>query len=380
MNELATATVCAGLETFGAVIAPGETDNRPIPEPDELDAKVSAVFQVANTLFADSPLEGDGQSFLWGLVNAYHAQIKRLERAIDANIQKQRALMASYDGSTVDDDTIIEETARGHALVEREEALTVMFDAAAQEFQTATGCVWQPRYGSRAKAPHFPQSFLEASDFERERAKTYSEQNLPPGPYIVFAGGVDFQAVKTIWDRLDAALRHQPNMVLLHAGSRGACMIASKWAESRGVTQIKYSLRKRHKDDRQAGFQRNERMLRTRPIGVIAFPGNGVDEQLKRRAAELAIKVWDYEKHLAKCRISDPDDADEAKNGPATTSAEKIEASDNTPAPTKPEEVLAEFGPHLVAKHVGVTPDTVKRWNKKGIPASRVDEIMSLAA
>jgi len=65
MNELATATVCAGLETFGAVIAPGETDNRPIPEPDELDAKVSAVFQVANTLFADSPLEGDGQFGDW---------------------------------------------------------------------------------------------------------------------------------------------------------------------------------------------------------------------------------------------------------------------------------------------------------------------------
>jgi|GEM_PF-5457865 len=271
MTELATVTVCAGLETFGAVIAPGDVDNRPMPEPEELDFKVGAVFQAAMSLFAGSPLEVDSQSFLWGLVNAYHAQIKRLERAIDSNIQKQRALMASYDGSTVDDDTIIEETARGHALVEREEALTLIFDVAAREFQAATGSVWQPRYGSRAKAPHFPQSFLDASDFERERAKAHNEHNLPPGPYIVFAGGVDFQAVKTIWDRLDTALCHQPNMVLLHAGSRGACMIASKWAETRSITQIKYPLKKRHKDDRQAGFQRNERMLRSRPIGVIAF-------------------------------------------------------------------------------------------------------------
>lgn len=380
MTELAITTVCAGLEVFGAVIAPGDVDNRPMPEPEELDVKVGAVFQAALTLFADSPLEADCQSFLWGLVNAYHAQIKRFERAIDANIQKQRALMASYDGSTVDDDMIIEETARGHALFEREQALTLMFDAAAREFQAATGSVWQPRYGSRAMAPQFPQSFLDASDFERERAKKHHEHNLPPGPYIVFAGGVDFQAVKTIWDRLDAALRHQPNMVLLHAGSRGACMIASKWAETRGVTQIKYPLKKRHKDDRQAGFQRNERMLRARPIGVIAFPGNGVDEQLKRRAAELAVKVWDYEAHLAKSRTSPPGNADDKDNSPVTKSAEVTEKPGSTPIPTRPEEILAEFGPHLVAKHVGVTPDTVKRWNKKGIPASRIDEIMSLAA
>jgi len=84
MTELATATVCAGLETFGAVIAPGETDNRPMPEPEDLDAKVSAIFQAANTLFADSPLEGDGQSFLWGLVNAYLGTGQRLPRTDQA--------------------------------------------------------------------------------------------------------------------------------------------------------------------------------------------------------------------------------------------------------------------------------------------------------
>lgn len=248
-----------------------------------------------------------------------------------------------------------------------------MLDAAAREFQAATGTVWQPRYGSRAKAPHFPQSFIEAPDFERERRRQYSEQHLPPGPYLVFAGGVDFQAVKTIWDRLDMALRHQPNMALLHAGSRGACMIASQWADTRSVTQIKYDLRKRHKDDRRADFERNERMLRTRPIGVIAFPGNGVDEQLKRRAAELAIRAWDYETQIALSQASNPE-PEEPEN------AEAMGVPDDTPTLASPEEVIAEFGPHIVAKEVGVTPDTVKKWKKKGIPQSRAAEIMKLAA
>lgn len=373
MIGTATATVCAGLEIFGAVIAPGDVDNRPMPEPEEIEQRVGVLFQAARLQVDESPLETDGQSFLWGLVNAYHAQIKRLERAIDANIQKQRALMASYDGSTIDDDALVEATAHGQILVEHEEAWSLMFDTAAREFQAATGTAWQPRYGSRAKAPHFPQSFIEASDFERERRKQYSEQHLPPGPYLVFAGGVDFQAVKTIWDRLDMALRHQPNMVLLHAGSRGACMIASQWADTRGVTQIRYNLKKRNKDDRRAGFQRNERMLQTRPIGVIAFPGNGVDEQLKRRAAELGIKVWDYETHLAQRRASRPEpDAPE--------NAEAMRDPGTTPALTTPEEVIAEFGPHIVAQEVGVTPDTVKKWQKKGIPPSRAAEIMKLAA
>lgn len=112
MTRTATATVCAGLEIFGAVIAPGDVDNRPMPEPEEIDLRVSALFEAAKLQFDESPLETDGQSFLWGLVNAYHAQIKRLERAIDTNIQKQRAVMASYDGSTVDDGALVEATAR----------------------------------------------------------------------------------------------------------------------------------------------------------------------------------------------------------------------------------------------------------------------------
>ena len=65
---------------------------------------------------------------------------------------------------------------------------------------------------------------------------------------------------------------------------------------------------------------------------------------------------------------------------PLLASVEAKQEPDGPPIPTKPEDVLAEFGAHLVAKHVGVTPDTVKRWSKKGIPASRVDGIMSLAA
>jgi YspA, cpYpsA-related SLOG family len=59
---------------------------------------------------------------------------------------------------------------------------------------------------------------------------------LPPnaGPKIAFTGGIDFNDVSLIWDKLDQVHAKHPDMVLLHGGSpKGAERMASRWADHR---------------------------------------------------------------------------------------------------------------------------------------------------
>jgi hypothetical protein len=85
------------------------------------------------------------------------------------------------------------------------------------------------------------------------------------------------------------------NMVLLHGGSpKGAERIAAAWAETRKVTQIAYKPDwTRHA--RSAPFKRNDAMLEALPIGVIVFPGTGIQDNLAAKARRLGIPVWRFE-------------------------------------------------------------------------------------
>ena len=82
--------------------------------------------------------------------------------------------------------------------------------------------------------------------------------------------------------------------VLLHGGSpRGAELIASKWASNRKVAQIAFKPDwTRHA--KAAPFKRNDQMLDVLPIGVIVFPGSGIQENLADKARKLGIPVWKF--------------------------------------------------------------------------------------
>ena len=43
---------------------------------------------------------------------------------------------------------------------------------------------------------------------------------------------------------------------------------------------------------RAALFKRNDAMLETLPIGVMVFPGTGIQENLADKARKLGIPVW----------------------------------------------------------------------------------------
>src|SRR3546814_11696367 len=82
-------------------------------------------------------------------------------------------------------------------------------------------------------------------------------------------------------------------MVLLHGGSpKGAELIAAKWADARKVPQIAFKP-DWTKHAKAAPFKRNDQMLNVLPIGVIVFPGTGIQDNLADKARKLGIPLCD---------------------------------------------------------------------------------------
>ena len=80
-------------------------------------------------------------------------------------------------------------------------------------------------------------------------------------------------------------------MVLLHGGSpKGAELIAAKWADHRKVPRIAFKP-DWTKHAKAAPFKRNDQMLDVLPIGVMVFPGTGIQDNLADKAMKFPISV-----------------------------------------------------------------------------------------
>jgi hypothetical protein len=83
-------------------------------------------------------------------------------------------------------------------------------------------------------------------------------------------------------------------MVLLHGGSpKGAERIAVRWANHRKAPQIAFKP-DWAKHAKAAPFKRNDAMLDVLPIGIIVFPGTGIQDNLVDKARKLGIPVWKF--------------------------------------------------------------------------------------
>lgn len=137
-------------------------------------------------------------------------------------------------------------------------------------------------------------AMIDSRDFLMARKRAQQETLLPPGPKIVVTGGLDFLDHQLIWAKLDQVRAKHPDMVLVHGKSpKGAEQIASLWAKNRGVTQIGFAPDwTRH--GRAAPFKRNDQMLEIVPVGVLHFPGTGINDNLADKARKLGIPVWKF--------------------------------------------------------------------------------------
>ena len=208
--------------------------------------------------------------------------------------RRRSAARSEQDGSEIRSVELERLTAEGQTLIERRNGMEFFRDQAADQFERHTDSAWRPRSGSMVNHRNLTSAMIDSRDFLAAKRRADNEVLLPAGPKIAFTGGLDFNDHRLIWDKLDRVHAKHPDMVLLHGGSpKGAELIAAKWADHRKVPQIAFKP-DWTKHAKAAPFKRNDAMLDVLPIGVMVFPGTGIQDNLADKARKLGIPVWKF--------------------------------------------------------------------------------------
>jgi YspA, cpYpsA-related SLOG family len=290
-----TDQVLNDLQLYGYRPFQDEPDPRPLPEGNAVAGAVADIFDALVSTLNDTRLEPDLEDLLWSTVNLFHRAADRIEREIDHNKQAQLRSQKEQDGSEIRSVELERLTAEGVTLIERRNSMEFFRDEAADEFERHTGSAWRPRSRSKVNHRNLTAAMIDSRDFLAAKKRADNEVVLPVGPKIAVTGGLDFNDHRLIWDRLDRVHAKHPDMVLLHGGSlKGAELIAAKWASNRKVSQIAFKP-DWTKHAKAAPFKRNDAMLDVLPIGVMVFPGTGIQDNLADKARKLGIPVWRFQ-------------------------------------------------------------------------------------
>jgi len=286
--------VLTELQLYGHRPFQDEPDPRPLPEAPTIVGAVVDIFDAFVSTLTDTRLEPDLEELLWSAVNLFHRATQRIERELDGNEQAQRRSQKEQNGSEVRSVELERLVAEGLTLIERRNALELFRDQAADRFEVHTGSAWRPRTGSMVNHRALTAAMIDSRDFLAARRRAETELLVPAGPKIAFTGGVDFNDHRLIWGTLDKVRAKHPDMVMLHGGSpTGAERIAARWADDRKVAHIPFKPDwTRHA--KAAPFKRNDQILEVLPIGVIVFPGSGIQENLADKGRKLGIPVWRF--------------------------------------------------------------------------------------
>jgi hypothetical protein len=290
----ATDHVLSELQLFGWRPYQDEPDPRPLPDTSTVAGAVADIFDALASALTDTRLEPDLEDLLWSTANLFHRSVGRVERELDDNEQAQRRSQREQDGSEIRSVELERLIAQGLTLIERRNAMEFMRDQAADQFERHVRSAWRPRSGSMVNHRALTSAVIDSRDYIAARRRAETEVMAPPGPKIAFTGGLDFNDHRLIWDRLDKVHAKHADMVLLHGGSpKGAERIAACWADQRNVPQIAFKPDwTRHA--KAAPFKRNDQMVEALPIGVMVFPGTGIQDNLADKAKKLGIPVWKF--------------------------------------------------------------------------------------
>ncbi len=290
----ATARVLEELQLFGYHPSASEPDPRPLPEAEQLQGAIAAIFDTLAGAFHDTRLEPDLDDLLWRLTGLFHKKAAQVQRQLEDNEDRQKRSQAEQDGSEIRSVELEQLICQGQSFLERRHAYELARDFAAEHYEAETGSAWRPRSGSLVSRKAMTAAMIDSRDFIAARRRADTELLLPKGRKIAFSGGTDYNDHQRIWAVLDKALAKHPDMVLLHGGTpKGAERIAACWADKRGVTQIAFKP-DWTRDGKAAPFKRNDRMLDILPAGVIVFPGSGITGNLADKAKKLRIPVLDH--------------------------------------------------------------------------------------
>ena len=287
-----TAHLLNELQLFGYRPFADEPDPRPLPEPRASAGAIADIFDALVATLSQTRLEPDLDNLLWSTVNLFHRAIDRIERDLDTNEQAQKRGQEEQDGSEIRSVELERLTHQGQSAIERRNAMEFFRDEAAVQYELHTGSLWRPRTGSKVNHRALTSALIDSRDFLSAKRRAENEVTLPAGSRIALTGGSDYNDHALIWDRLDKLFARHADMALLHGGTAtGAELIAARWADARKVPQIAFRPDwKRH--GKAAPFKRNDAVLATLPIGVMIFPGSGIQDNLADKARILGIPVW----------------------------------------------------------------------------------------
>ena len=290
----ATAHVIDQIALYGLRPGEDEPDYRPLPEAETCRNALSDTVDILAGMFAGTRLEDDTEDLLWSLVNLFHRKIGRVQRRLDDNEDAQRRSQREQDGTEVKSVELERLVGQGLMLLGQRDTFETLRDAAAELFEAQTGSAWRPHSGSRVNHAALTAAVVDSRDYLNAKRRREAQVLVPEGARVAVTGGIDYQDSDRMWAVLDKVRARHPDMVLLHGGApRGAELIAAKWAESRGVAQVVYKPDwNRHKN--AAPFKRNDALLEALPVGVVAFPGSGITDNLVDKARRLGIRVADY--------------------------------------------------------------------------------------
>jgi hypothetical protein len=283
--------VLAEIQLYGYRPLQDEPDPRPLPEAQTVAGAVSDIFDALVVVLTDTRLEPDLEDLLWSAVNLFHRAASRIEHELDDNEQAQRRSQKEQDGSEIRSVELERLTSEGQTMIERRNCMEFFRDQAAALFEHHTGSSWRPRSGSMVNHRALTSAMIDSRDFLAAKRRAENEVLVPAGPKVAVTGGFDFNDHRLIWDKLDKVHAKHPDVVLLHGGSpKGAERIAARWADHRKVPQIAFKP-EWTKHAKAAPFKRNDLLLEALPIGVIVFPGTGIQENLADKARMLGIAV-----------------------------------------------------------------------------------------
>jgi hypothetical protein len=282
------------LQLYGYRPFHDEPDPRPLPEAHILAGSISDIFDALVVALAETRLEPDLEDLLWSTVNVFHRAIERIERELDDNEFAQQRAQREQDGSEVKSVELERLIAEGQTLIERRDAFELMRDQAGDQFEHHFHSAWRPRKGSKVNHRNLTSAMIDSRDFLAAKKRADNQVLLPAGPKVALTGGLDFNDHRLVWAKLDQVHAKHPDMVLLHGGSpKGAELIAAKWADNRKVPQIAFKP-DWTKHAKAAPFKRNDAMLEVLPIGVMHFPGTGIQDNLADKAKKFGIPVWKF--------------------------------------------------------------------------------------
>ena len=232
------------------------------------------------------------ESLLWGFVNTFDAQVRRLDRSVDRLSPELRDLQTSQDGTEIKSRELELVTDRAQNLGDRRDAFEKMRDAVAIAYRAETGDTWRPRRGSNvSQTGNLTSAAIDARDFMRARKDRETRAHLPQGNAGCHRGREAGSPMRTPSSTASTRRRRSTRTSSSCTAAAPASSASRHSGQSgNGVHQV-VCKPDWNAHGRAAPFRRNDELLNLLPKGVLAFPGSGITDNLVDKAVKLGIPV-----------------------------------------------------------------------------------------